>query len=335
MAEATRKDPSTNQRFERDRDTDADERRAPDDLTDLPKESWKGVFRRALREFSDDNVTDWAAALTYYGVLSIFPMLLALVSLLGLFGQSATQPLIDNIGSVAPGPAKQIVTSAIQNLQKSQGAAGVLFVFGLAAALWSASGYVGAFMRAANDVWDVEEGRPVWKTIPLRLGVTAILLVLLTISALAVVLTGPLAKQVGNVVGLGSAAVTAWDIAKWPVLILVVSFMIALLYYATPNVKHPKFQWVSPGSLMAVVLWIIASALFAFYVANFSSYNKTYGALGGVIVFLTWLWITNNVILLGAEFNAEMERGRQIQGGMRPEDKEPFLEPRDTRKMKD
>jgi membrane protein len=332
MAEATRKDTTTeDQRFERD---DVDERRAPDDLTDLPKQSWKGVFKRALREFSDDNVTDWAAALTYYGVLSIFPMLLALVSLLGLFGTSATQPLIDNIGTVAPGPAKQIVTQAIQNLQKSQGAAGILFVFGLLAALWSASGYVGAFMRAANDVWDVEEGRPVWKTIPLRLGVTAILLVLLTISALAVVLTGPLAKQVGNLVGLGSAAVTAWDIAKWPVLILVVSFMIALLYYATPNVKHPKFQWVSPGSIMAVVLWIIASALFAFYVANFSSYNKTYGALGGVIVFLTWLWITNNVILLGAEFNAEMERGRQIQGGLQPKDKEPFLEPRDTRKMK-
>ncbi|MEA2380460.1 MAG: rane protein [Solirubrobacteraceae bacterium] len=329
MAEATRKD--SDQRFGHN---GTDERRAPDDVTDLPKQSWKGVFKRALREFSEDNVTDWAAALTYYGVLSIFPMLLALISLLGLFGSSATQPLLDNIASIAPGPAKDIVTQAIQNLQKSQGAAGVLFFVGLAAALWSASGYVGAFMRASNDIWDVEEGRPAWKTIPLRLGVTALLLVLLTISALAVVLTGPLAKTIGDIVGLGSTAVTVWDIAKWPVLILLVSFMIALLYYAAPNVKHPKFQWVSPGSIMAVVLWIAASALFAFYVANFSSYNKTYGALGGVIVFLTWLWITNNVILLGAEFNAELERGRQIQGGLRPHDKEPFLEPRDTRKMK-
>jgi membrane protein len=338
MAEATRNDTTTDegtrdQRFERDRD--ADERRAPDDVTDLPKQSWKGVLRRAIREFNEDKVTDWAAALTYYGVLSIFPMLLALISLLGLFGQSATQPLLDNISSIAPGPGKQIITNAIQNLQKSQGGAGILFVVGLGAALWSASGYTGAFMRASNDIWDVEEGRPVWKTIPLRVGVTGLLLVLLTISALAVVLTGPLAKRVGDLVGLGSAAVTAWDIAKWPVLILVVSFMIALLYYAAPNVKHPKFQWVSPGSLMAVILWIIASALFAFYVANFGSYGKTYGALGGVIVFLTWLWITNNVILLGAEINAEIERGRQIQGGMRPEDKEPFLEPRDTRNMKD
>jgi membrane protein len=331
MAEATRRDTKTeDQRFDRE----VDEGRAPDDVTDLPKQSWKGVLKRAIREFNEDKVTDWAAALTYYAVLSIFPMLLALISLLGLFGQSATQPLLDNISSVAPGPAKQIVTQAIQNLQKSQGSAGVLFVVGLGAALWSASGYVGAFMRASNDIWDVEEGRPVWKTIPLRVGVTGLLLVLLSISAMAVVLTGPLAQRVGDLVGLGSAAVSVWDIAKWPVLVLVVAFMIALLYYAAPNVKHPKFQWVSPGSLLAVVLWIVASALFAFYVANFSSYNKTYGALGGVIVFLTWLWITNNVILLGAEVNAEIERGRQIQGGM-PEDKEPFLEPRDTRKMKD
>ena len=280
-------------------------------------------------------MTDWAAALTYYGVLSIFPMLIALISLLGIFGESATKPLLDNLSSVAPGPAKDILTQAIQNLQRSSGAAGLLFFVGLGAALWSASGYVGAFMRASNDVWDVEEGRPAWKTIPVRLAVTALLLILLTASALAVVLTGPLAQRVGDIIGLGSTAVTVWNIAKWPVLIFIVSFMIALLYYASPNVKHPKFHWVSPGSIMAVVMWIIASALFAFYVANFSSYNKTYGALGGVIVFLTWLWITNNVILLGAEVNAEIERGRQIRGGLRPEDKEPFLEPRDTRKMKD
>jgi membrane protein len=317
-------------RFERG----ADERRAPDNVADLPKKSFPAVVKRAMREFSEDKLTDWAAALTYYGVLSIFPMLLALISVLGLFGQSATQPLIDNVGSVAPGAAKQIVTSAVQNLQKSQGSAGLLFVVGLAVALWSASGYVAAFMRAANDIWDVEEGRPVWKTLPLRVGVTTLLLVLLTVSALAVVLTGPLARQVGNVIGLGSAAVTAWDIAKWPVLILIVSFMIALLYYSTPNVKHPKFHWVSPGSLLAVLMWIVTSALFAFYVANFASYNKTYGALGGVIVFLVWLWITNIVILLGAEVNAELERDRQIQGGLRPADREPFLEPRDTRKMK-
>jgi membrane protein len=292
------------------------------------------VLKRTWSEFNDDKLTDWAAALTYYSVLSIFPALLVLISLVGLAGQSATQTLIDNMSAIAPGPAKDILTQAVQNLQKSQGAAGILFVVGLLGALWSASGYIGAFMRAANAVWEVEEGRPIWKTIPLRVAVTTVMLVLLTISALAVVITGPLAETVGNVVGLGSAAVTAWDIAKWPVLVLLVAFMIALLYYSTPNVKHPKFQWVSPGSLVAVVLWIVASALFAFYVANFGSYNKTYGALGGVIVFLTWLWITNVVILFGAELNAEIERSRQIQAGV-PEDKEPYLEPRDTRKFKD
>ena len=325
-------DAQTERRFARGT---VDERRAPDDVTDLPKESWRGVVRRAMREYSDDNVTDWAAALTYYGVLSIFPMLLALVSLLGLFGQSATQAILDNLSSIAPGPAKDILTQAVTNLQKSQGAAGVLFVVGLAVALWSASGYVGAFMRAANAIWDVEEGRPAWKTIPLRLAVTALLLVLMTTSALAVVVTGPLAKRLGDVVGLGNTAVMVWDIAKWPVLVLVVSLMIALLYYASPNVRHPKFQWVSPGSLLAVLLWIAASALFAFYVANFSSYNKTYGSLAAVVVFLIWLWISNCAVLFGAEFNAELERGRELQAGMREAEQTIQLPHRDTKKMKD
>ena len=291
------------------------------------------VLRRTVREFREDNLTDWAAALTYYGILAIFPMLIVLVSILGLIGTSATQPLIDNLGKVAPGPAQQIFTSAITNLQKSQGTAGVLFVVGLVGALWSASGYVAAFMRASNAIYDVEEGRPIWKTAPVRLSVTLVLVVLLAVSAVAVVLTGGLAKQVGNVIGVGSSAVTAWDIAKWPVLLLVISLMFAILYWASPNVKQPGFRWVSPGGLLAVVVWIAASALFALYVANFGSYNKTYGALGGVIIFLVWLWISNVAVLLGAEFNAELERGRRIEAGM-PPDREPFVEPRDTRKMR-
>jgi membrane protein len=306
---------------------------APDRPTQLGKRSWLGVLKRTVREFREDNLTDWAAALTYYGILSIFPALLALVSVLGLIGSSAIQPLVNNLGAVAPGPAKTILTGALTNLQKSQGAAGIMVIVGLLLALWSASGYVAAFMRASNAIYDVGEGRPIWKTLPVRIGVTVVTVLLLAVSAVAVVVTGPLAKQVGNVVGLGGAAVTAWDIAKWPVLILIVSFMFALLYWAAPNVKHPKFQWVSPGGVLAVLIWIVASAAFAFYVANFSSYNKTYGSIGGVIAFLTWLWISNVVILLGAEFNAELERGRQIEGG-HPEDQEPFLEPRDTRKLK-
>jgi membrane protein len=292
------------------------------------------VVKRTVSEFREDNLTDLAAALTYYGVLAIFPAIIALVSILGLVGHSATQPLIDNLGKVAPGPAKTIFTSAIQNLQKSQGAAGLVFIAGLAGALWSASGYVAAFMRASNAIYDIEEGRPIWKTVPVRLGVTIVTVALLAISAVAVVLTGGLAKQVGNLIGVGASAVTIWDIAKWPVLLLLVSFMFSILYWAAPNVKHPGFRWLSPGGVFAVAIWVIASGAFALYVASFSSYNKTYGALAGVVVLLVWLWISNIAILLGAEFNAELERGRRIEAG-HPADEEPFVEPRDTRKMKD
>jgi membrane protein len=294
------------------------EERRPERVGPGPR-SWAEVLKDTVKGFSEHNLTDWAAALTYYGVLAIFPALLVLVSVLGLIGESATQPLIDNLGKVAPGPAQEIFTSAIQNLQGSKGAAGVFFIVGLAGALWSASGYVAAFMRASNAIYEMPEGRPVWKTLPLRVVLTLVLVLLLAVSAVAVTLTGGLAREVGGVIGLSDTAVTVWDIAKWPVLLLVVSFMFALLYWAAPNVKHPKFRWVSPGGLLAVAGWVIASLAFAFYVANFGSYNKTYGALAGPIVFLVWLWISNIVILLGAEFNARLEHDR--------------VEPQDTRKL--
>ena len=296
--------------------------------THLTRRGWWDVLTRTVREFREDNLTDWAAALTYYGVLSIFPALLVLVSILGLVGTSATQPLLDNVGAFAPGAARDIVANAIRGLEESQGAAGILFVVGLAGAFWSASGYIAAFMRASNTIWDVEEGRPIWKTLPLRIGITLVVVVLLAASAIAVVVTGPLADKVGELIGLGGAAVTAWDIAKWPVLLVVVAFIFAVLYWASPNVRHPGFRWLTPGGVLAVVVWVLASAAFAFYVANFGSYNKTYGSLGAIIIFLVWLWISNVALLLGAEMNAELARGRAISGG-HPEDEEPFLEPRD------
>src|SRR4051812_1354899 len=308
--------------------------RAPATPTDLRARSWGGVFKRTVSEFKHDNLTDLAAALTYYGVLAIFPAIIALVSILGLIGHSATQPLIENLDKVAPGPAKSIFTSAIQNLNKSQGAAGIILIVGLAGALWSASGYVAAFMRASNAIYDVEDGRPIWKTLPVRVSVTVVVVVLLALCSVAVVLTGGLARQVGSLAGVGSSAVDVWDIAKWPVLVLIVSLMLSLLYWASPNVKHPGFRWLSPGGILAVAAWLIASGAFALYVANFSSYNKTYGALATVVVFLVWLWISNIAVLLGAEFNAELERGRFIEAGNPPE-REPFIEPRDTRKMKE
>jgi membrane protein len=299
-------------RFRRDR--------APDEPTDLGGRGWWAALKRTVREFKDDNLTDWAAALTYYSVLAIFPALIVLVSILGLVGESATQPLIDNLGTVAPGPAQEIFTNAIENLQGDQGAAGVLFIVGLLGALWSASGYVGAFMRASNAIYDIEEGRPVWKTLPVRVSLTLVLLVLLAITTLAVVLTGGLAARVGDLIGVGDTAVTAWNIAKWPVIIVVVMAMFAVLYYVAPNVRKPGLRLVTPGGVVAVLGWIVVSAGFGVYVANFGSYDKTYGSLGGVIVFLVWLWLSNVALLFGAEFDAELERSRQLQAGLPAEE---------------
>jgi membrane protein len=287
---------------------------------------WWPVLKRTVKEFRDDNLTDWAAALTYYSVLAIFPALIVLVSILGLVGHSATQPLLDELGTVAPGPAKEIFTNAIKNLQGSQGAAGVLFIVGLLTALWSASGYVAAFMRASNAIYDIEEGRPIWKTLPVRVGMTLVLMFLLAISALAVVITGGLARAIGDLVGLGDTAVSVWDIAKWPVLLLVVSFMFALLYWAAPNVKHPGFRWISPGGLLAVIGWLIASGAFALYVSNFGSYNKTYGSIGAVIVLLLYLYISSLTILFGATLNATLVRMKEEISGSQILDAKPANE---------
>jgi membrane protein len=305
----------------------ANEDAAPSAPTHLGRRSWLGVARRTVREFKADNVTDWAAALTYYGILAIFPAVIALISIVGLIGHSATEPLINNLGKFAPGTARQMFTSAIQGLARSRGGAGVLFIVGILGALWSASGYVSAFMRASNAIYDIDEGRPFWMTAPVRVAVTIVMVLMLAASALAVVITGGLAGQVGKLLGIGGTAVQIWDIAKWPVLLIVVSLMFSILYWASPNVKQPGFRWISPGGVFAVAVWVIASGLFAVYVSGFSSYNKTYGALAGVIVFLVWLWISNVAILLGAEFNAELERARVIEAG-HPADKEPFVEPR-------
>jgi membrane protein len=314
----------------------AEPRRAskpPEQPSELGRRGLWGVLRRTVREFGDDNLTDWAAALTYYAVLSIFPGLLVLVSVLGLLGQSAVQPLIDNMRSIAPGPVGDILTTGARSLTEAQGAAGILAIVGVAGALWSASGYIAAFMRASNAIYDVPEGRPIWKTLPIRLAVTVVIGVLLVVSALIVVFTGELANRVGDALGFQSWLVTAWGIVKWPVLVILVSLMLAILYWASPNARQAGFRWVSPGGILAVIVWVIASAGFAIYVANFGSYNKTYGTLGGVIIFFVWLWISNIAVLLGAEFDAELHRGRAIAAG-HPEAEEPFVELRDTRKIK-
>ncbi|MEV7988376.1 YihY/virulence factor BrkB family protein [Micromonospora sp. NPDC085948] len=306
----------------------------PDSPTDLPGSGWKAALRRTVSEFQDDSLTDWAAALTYYGVLSIFPGLLVLISILGLLGTGATEGVKDTVDQAVPNDSiRQIVTDAITTADKNGGLASVAAIIGVVAAFWSASGYIGAFMRASNSIYDVPEGRPIWKTLPIRLGVTAVVGALLLVSAVIVVFTGRLAEAVGDVVGLGATAVTVWDVAKWPVLLILVSLMFAILYWASPNARHGGFRWVSPGGVLAVVIWLVISGLFALYVSNFGSYDKTYGALAGVIIFLVWLWLSNIAILLGAEFDAELERGRAIAAGHGVDD-EPYVELRDDRKLR-
>jgi membrane protein len=307
--------------------------RPPGWPTQLPGGSWWAAVKRTVREFQVDNLSDWAAALTYYSVLSIFPALLVLISLVDLAGPGTIQTLLDNLGQVAPGSVNQILRDAIDNLQQTRGSAGVLALVSLATALWLASRYIAAFMRASNAIYDVPEGRPVWKTLPIRIGVTVVVMVLLAVSAVAVVATGGLAERIGRLLGIGSTAVSVWDIAKWPVLLLIVGFLFALLYWASPNARQPV-RWITPGGILAVVVWVVASVAFALYVANFGSYNKTYGSLASVIIFLVWLWLSNTAILLGAELNAELERSRAIAAGHPPE-QEPYMELRDTSKLRE
>ena len=304
----------------------------PERPTDVPKAGWVEVLKRSMREFKHDDISDRAAALTYFGVLAIFPGMLVLVSLLGLIGKANANKILDNLGQVAPGGVKTFLTTVINQVQGKAGIAGLAGIIGLALAIWSASGYVAAFMRASNAIYDVDEGRPIWKTGPLRLVTTIALVVMLLAALVMVVVTGPIASQVGKAFGIGDTAVLIWNIVKWPVLLVVVSLMFSLLYAVAPNVKQPKFRWITPGGVLAVVIWLIASALFAVYVSLSGSYNKTYSALATVIIFLVWLWITNIAILLGAELNAELQRERAIQAGM-PADLEPFAEVRDTRKL--
>lgn len=304
---------------------------APDGPTDLPSRSWWSVLKRTVVQFNRDNLFDWAAALTYFGVLSVFPGLLVLTAILGMLGPSATQSLVDGASKVVPGQGRDILLDAIQELSGSSGLAGPAAVFGLLGALWSASAYIGAFIRASNVIYSMPEGRPVWKTWPLRVGLTIAVLGALALCAVGIVATGGVARYVGDLVGLGSTAILVWDIAKWPVIAALAGLAFATLYWASPNVRQPRFRWMTPGGLVAVVLWAAATAGFAFYVANFGSYNKIYGSLAGVIVFLVWLWISNMAVLLGAELDAELARGKERAAG-HPAD-EPFLPPRDTRAM--
>lgn len=286
--------------------------------------------KRTVKEFSEDNMSDWAGALTYYGLLSLFPALIALTSIVGLVGdpRATTEAVTEVVTSLGPSSAADTFAGPIESLTANRGTAGMLFFAGIAGAVWSASGYVGAFTRAANVIYETPEGRSFWKLKPLQLVITLAMIVMLAFLALALVLTGPVAKAVAGPIGIGDTAVTVWSIAKWPVVVAVFLLMVSVLFHATPNAKLPGFKWVTPGAVFALVIWAIASVAFAFYVANFGSYDKTYGSLGGIVVLLVWMWITNAVLLLGMEVNAERERNREIEAGDEDAARELQLEPR-------
>ncbi|HEU4736694.1 MAG TPA: YihY/virulence factor BrkB family protein [Solirubrobacterales bacterium] len=288
------------------------------------------TLKRTATEFMEDNLTDWAAALTYYGLLALFPALIAMVSLIGLVGdpKSTTESLTEIVTEIGPASAAETFSGPIESIASNQSAAGFAFIAGLAVALWSASGYVGAFMRASNVIYETPEGRPFWKLRPLQLAVTLAMVVLMAVLALALVMTGPVVEAVAGPIGLGDTAISVWNIAKWPAMLAIFLFMVALLYYASPNVKLRGFKWVTPGSLVAIVVWALASAAFAFYVANFGSYDKTYGTLGGLVALLVWFWISNLAILFGHQLNAERERSLEIEEGRPRAEREIQLEPR-------
>jgi membrane protein len=310
-----------------------EDERKPDGPQDLTKRSWKYVLRKTWNEVSEDQCTDLAAALTYYSVLALFPAALALVSILGVVGQStnAVDTVVKTLRPLVSDQMLGTIKPALEQLAQSD-SAGFALILGLLAALWSASGYVGAFSRAMNKIYEIREGRPFWKLRPIMLLLTLVAVVLVAVVLLLLILSGPVLGSIGNAVGLGDTAILVWRIVKWPVIALAVVLIVALLYYSTPNVQQPKFRWISVGAIVAIVVWVLASVGFAFYVANFGSYNKTYGSLAGVVVSLLFLWITNLALLFGAELDAELERGRELQAGI-PAEEELQLPPRDTRNI--
>jgi len=305
--------------------------RKPDSLAEIEKPSWKYVFRKTIREFTADQATDLAAALTYYGVLAVFPALLAFVSILGLFGDAnqTTDTLLDLVGGLVPSTTLEAVREPIETITSAP-AAGLALVIGIGGALWGASGYVGAFARAMNRIYGIQEGRPVWKLRPITLAVTVLAIIAAVTAALLLVVSGPIAENVAGIFGVGEVGLVIWNIVRWPILAFLAVLIVAVLYYATPNVQQPKFRWMSLGALLALVVWVIASVGFAFYAANFASYDETYGSIGGVIVFLLWVWISNVALLFGAELDAELERGRELQAGI-PAEEHIQLPPRDTK----
>lgn len=293
--------------------------------------SWWFVLRGTVREFLEDGLIDQSAALTYFTILSVFPAGITLVALVSLFGQDPAnlRYLASELDGVIPAETLETGMLILDSVITS-GSAGLGITAGTLIALWTASLYVRAFGRAMNRIYDVEEGRPLWKLWPQMVLLTAVLLVLLAVNIVLLVVTGPVAHTLGQLFGLGALALQTWGIVKWPLQLVLVAIMLALLYYYTPNVRLPRMRWISVGSVVAILIGALASFGFGVYVGNFARYDVTYGALAGVVIFLLWVWIMNLAILFGAELDGELERARQLRLG-EPAEEEVTLIPRDTR----
>lgn len=298
--------------------------------------SFKATVKRTGIEFVEDEMTDKAAGLTYYALLSLFPALIAMVSIVGLVAdpQATTEKLTEIVGNLGPDTAVDTFKGPVESITSNRGSSAVALVISLGLALFSASSYVGAFSRASNVIYETREGRPFWKLRPFQVLVTLAMILVLALLALGLVMTGPIVKAVADPLGIGSTAVTVWGIAKWPVMAVLAVLLIAVLYHTSPNVKRHGFRWFTAGAAVALVVWIVASAGFAFYVSNFGSYNKTYGALSGFIILLVWFWISNLALLFGLQLNSEIERNREFDQGTARSERQLQTEPRETPKPK-
>ncbi|MET7375432.1 YihY/virulence factor BrkB family protein [Micromonospora arida] len=305
----------------------------PRRMRQLSWRTWRGVLVRSVQNFVNDNCSDWAAALTYYGVLALFPSAIVVVALVGLVsdGERTLDTVVDLANQVGAGAVLSDdeggVLKVIRSVVLEQSNPKLLLSFGLLGALWSASGFIGAFTRASNAVYGVTEGRPVWRLRPLQIGLAAITLVLLAVVALGLIVSGPVTDAVGDLINAGGLARTTWRVAKWPVLAMIMMVLLSMLFWIAPNVRQPRFRWLTPGGAVALISWAAASFGFGLYVANFGSYNTTYGSLGAAIAFLVWLYLSNSALMLGVQINSEVQRGRQLQAGD-PDPDEPVLPPR-------
>jgi membrane protein len=293
-----------------------------DSPVELTRDDWRVILKRTWHEFRINQVYDLAGTLTYYTVLALFPALLATLATVGIFGsaEAGAQNVLQVIEGLGGATAADVLREPLEQLVNASHA-GLAFGTGLVGVLWATSGYLGTFGRGMNRIYDVEEGRPFWEMRPTMIGVSAVLVVLGALGALGLILTGPVAESTARVLGFDEGVVFWWDLLKLPALAGIALVVMALLYWAGPNVKRRHLRWFSVGAIGALLAWIIATALFGAYVFGFGIYGRTYGFVGGVIAFLLWVWLSNLSLLFGAVLDTEVERARQLRAGISAEER--------------